>query len=84
MKIFKIGCLCIYLLAAISTVQPLVGGFDAWLQRAALVLLALHVLEIPIALTYIKRYKGSLLDSIALTMLFGFLHWWPLKRTPQS
>jgi hypothetical protein len=27
-----------------------------------------------------QRYPGLLIDSIGLTLLFGFLHWLPLRK----
>jgi hypothetical protein len=50
------------------------------LQLLAVALLALHVLELPFAFKYIQRYPGPLVDSVALALLFGFLHWLPLKK----
>jgi len=38
------------------------------------------VLEVLIAFKYIQRYPGPLIDSVALTLLFGFLRWLPLKK----
>ncbi len=50
------------------------------LQIVAVVLLAGHVLELLIAFGSVKRYSGPLVDSIALTLLFGFLHWGLLRK----
>jgi hypothetical protein len=33
-----------------------------------------------IAITLVKRDDGPLAVSVALTVLFGFLHWIPLPR----
>jgi uncharacterized protein YhhL (DUF1145 family) len=72
--------LAIYLLAAIGGFLMLPEGLTAGLQVAALVLLAAHALELIAAFASVKRYPGPMIDSIALTLLFGFLHWKPLGR----
>jgi hypothetical protein len=43
-------------------------------------MLAVHVIELPFVLRYLRRYPGGLVTSIALNLLFGLLHWVPLKR----
>jgi hypothetical protein len=50
------------------------------LQKAALILLAAHTLELLFAYKSVQRYRGPLVDSIALTLLFGLLHWKPLSK----
>ncbi len=45
------------------------------IQTIVLLLLIFHVLEIAIAFKHIQRYPANLVDSIALTVLFGFR--WP-------
>jgi hypothetical protein len=50
------------------------------LQKAALILLAAHTLELLFAYKSVQRYSGPLVDSIALTLLFGLLHWKPLSK----
>ncbi len=77
----KALCLAIYVLAAIGGYLMLPEGLVAGLRMVALVLLAAHVLEILVAFKSVKRYPGPLIDSIALTLLFGFLHWKPLGRS---
>ena len=79
-NIIKALCLAIYVVAAVGGFLMLPEGLLAGLRVAALVLLAAHALEILVALKSIKRYPGPLIDSIALTLLFGFLHWKPLDR----
>ncbi len=43
-------------------------------------MLFVHALEVPFVLAHLRRYRGSLAASIALNLLFGLLHWVPLKR----
>jgi len=42
------------------------------------VLLAVHALEVVFCFRKVSLHKGPLLDSVLLTLLFGFLHWKPL------
>jgi len=49
-------------------------------QNIAAILLGLHVLELAIAWRSVVRHAGPLVDSIALTLLFGLLHWLPLAK----
>jgi uncharacterized protein YhhL (DUF1145 family) len=76
----KAICLAIYLLAVAGAFVALPFGITSVLQKVAVILLVAHVLELLIAFKSVKRYPGPLVDSIALTLLFGFLHWKPLAR----
>lgn len=76
--LLKSGCIAIYLLATAAAFVAM--PFGTALQYLALILLGAHALEVPVALKSIRRYPGPLIDSIALTLLFGFLHWIPLSR----
>jgi hypothetical protein len=78
--LLKVSCLAIYLLAAAGSFIALPLAATSVLQTIALILLALHVLELPIALSKAKLYQGPPVDNIALTLLFGLLHWLPLTR----
>jgi hypothetical protein len=76
----KAGCIAIYLLAVAGTCGWLPSGIASAVQILAVVLLGLYVLELPIAFRFLRKHQGPLVDSIALTLLFGFLHWLPLKK----
>ena len=39
-----------------------------------------HAVELLVAFNAVKRYPGPLIDSIGLTLLFGLLHWLPLRK----
>ena len=54
------------------------------MQYVALILLSAHAVEVLIAFKSVKRYKGALVVSVALTLLFGLLHWIPLAREARS
>jgi hypothetical protein len=47
-------------------------------------MLVVHVIELPFVLRYLRRYPGALATSIALNLLFGLLHWMPLKRAART
>ncbi|WP_332670038.1 DUF1145 domain-containing protein [Aromatoleum sp.] len=73
-------CLVIYALAVAACVVPFPGETGTAIQYAALILLGAHALEVLVAFKSVKLYKGALLISVFLTVLFGFLHWLPLAR----
>lgn len=79
-NLLKIGCLAIYLLALAGLFVPLPFGAEIALRYVAVILLAVHLLEVPIMFRHVRRYPGSLAVSLLLTLLFGFLHWWPLRQ----
>ncbi|WP_448680677.1 hypothetical protein [Pseudomonas nicosulfuronedens] len=76
----KAGCLAIYALALAGLFTALPFGLQTPLLYAAVILLASHALEALLMLRTVRRYPGSLAASLLLTLLFGFLHWWPLRR----
>ena len=47
--------------------------------RASLAMLAVHVFELAWARRWLALHPGPLWVSVLLTVLFGVLHWWPLK-----
>lgn len=71
-------CLVIYALAVAGFLTEYPG--ETTIRYAALILLGAHALEVLIAFKSVRLYKGTLLASVVLTMLFGFLHWLPLAR----
>jgi uncharacterized protein YhhL (DUF1145 family) len=72
--------LAIYALAILGLLGVLPPGVASVLAKIAVVLAAAHLLELAIAFKAVKRYPGPLVDSIALTLLFGILHWRPLSK----
>ncbi|MEI2789433.1 MAG: hypothetical protein V9E93_11160 [Steroidobacteraceae bacterium] len=71
----KATCIIIYLLAVGAVAGLLPPALGSAVQTVAVVLLGLHLVEVLVAFRSINRYPGALVDSIALTLLFGFLHW---------
>jgi uncharacterized protein YhhL (DUF1145 family) len=78
--LMKASCLAIYLISIVASFAIPSSSVTSVLQIVAIILLAGHGLELLIALGSVKRYAGPLVDSIGLTLLFGFLHWWPLRK----
>lgn len=78
--LLKASCLAIYLLAIIGVFVALPLDAAKPIQYAAAFLLIGHAVELALFFKHVKRYPGPLLSSIALTLLFGFLHWLPLAR----
>ncbi len=54
------------------------------MQVIAVAFLTAHVVELAFAFRHVRRYQGPLPASVLLTLLFGLLHWWPLKRAAHS
>ena len=77
----KAAILAIYLLAVVGAFGVLPAGITSILQKVAVILLAAHTLELLFAYKSVQRYRGPLVDSIALTLLFGLLHWKPLSKS---
>jgi hypothetical protein len=78
--VLKAGCLAIYALAVLGAHVALPLGIAPVLQTIAVVVVAVHGLELLVAMNSVRRYPGPLIDSIALTLLFGFAHWRPLAQ----
>ena len=76
----KAGCLALYLSAIVSSFVALPLGLASILQIAAVAVLAAHTLELLIAFGSVRKHPGPLIDSVALTLLFGILHWQPLRK----
>lgn len=72
----KAGMLGLYALTILSLLVDLPGG--GTLQTIILVVLLAHVGEIIFCQKQIRLHQGPLVDSIGLTLLFGFVHWKPL------
>ena len=77
----KAGCLAIYALALAGLAGLLPSGLSGAVQVIAAALLVVHVAELVFAFRHVRRYQGVLAVSVLLTLLFGLLHWWPLKKS---
>ena len=85
--VIKAALLAIYALAIMGWVGLaglLPAGLAGRMQNIALVILAIHALELLLAFRHVRRYRGPLAVSVLLTMLFGMLHWKPLAEKSSS
>jgi uncharacterized protein YhhL (DUF1145 family) len=73
-------CLLAYLMAAGGPLLGLSPEVTLAMQIVAVILLLAHLLELPFVMPHVQRYQGPLAFSVLLTLLFGLLHWLPLKR----
>jgi uncharacterized protein YhhL (DUF1145 family) len=80
-SVCKVGLLAFYvaLVASFVVALPLPAEVLHWARIVAAVLLAVHVMEAVALIGKLKRHKGPLADSVALTLLFGVLHWQRLR-----
>lgn len=76
----KVLLLVIYgvALASYATPLPLPQEAIYWARVVALMLLAVHLLEVVVCFRKVTLHRGPLFDSVLLTLLFGFLHWKPM------
>lgn len=82
--ILKVLCLATYALALAAPFVALPLDAGSYLQKLALILLAAHILELPIAYRHLSQYQGPLIDSVVLSLLYGLLHWLPLAKASKS
>ena len=87
-RFFKGLCLAVFVLGLLDWAGALPAGMTLALPltwaRIALALLLIHVAELAFAYKYLRRYPGSLATSLALTLLFGLLHWKPLADVAKA
>lgn len=76
----RAALLALYALAIAALLVPLPWGAGPLVQRIALITLAIHVVELLFVFKHVKAYTGPLATSVALTLLFGLLHWLPIKN----
>lgn len=76
----KLLLLVLYGLAVGSYLMtsPLSPDVVYWVRIVAMLLMAAHLLEVVVCFKKVALHKGPLLDSVLLTLLFGFLHWKPM------
>ena len=65
-------------LVSFAVALPVAPEVVYWARVIAAVLLVAHVGEVLVFFSKVKLYKGPLVVSVLLTLLFGFLHWKPL------
>lgn len=80
MTYLKSNLIALYVLAIISLWVPLPWDSGPILQRISIALIAIHAVETLVAFKYVKAYDGPLGKSVALSLLYGLLHWLPIAR----
>jgi len=78
--VLKGGAVAIYAVALATLAGWLRGPLAEAVAVFAGLMLVVHAIEVPFVLAHLRRHRGSLAASIALNLLFGLLHWVPLKR----
>jgi hypothetical protein len=78
--VLKAACLGAYIMAFAGVAGLITGELSTRAQHLALAMLLIHVLELVVMFKHVRLYRGPLPVSIALTLLFGILHWRPLAR----
>ena len=76
--ILKMACLFAYAMALAGLAGLLGSELASRMLSVAAVLLTLHALELVFMFKHVRKYRGPLLLSVILTLLFGLLHWKPL------
>ena len=71
-------------IASFIVALPLPAQVLHWMPLVAGGLLVAHALEAVIFCSKLALHKGPMLDSVVLTLLFGFLHWKPLSDARRS
>jgi hypothetical protein len=80
----RVGVLLFYAAALLSLLLSWPPLLEQVLQLGSLLLLAVHSLEVMVCWRFVKMYEGPVVLSIALTLLFGFVHWMPYKRRAEG
>ena len=79
-KFIKYLCLAAYALALGHLAGLLPEDSFSLTPLIAVLLLAMHSVELLLMFKHVRLYRGPLAVSILLTLLFGVLHWMPLAR----
>ena len=80
LALMKLGCLVLYAAAIAASRGWWQGPAASIVEVAAVIFVAIHVIELPIFFKTLRTYPGSLASSVLQALLFGMLHSLPLKR----
>jgi hypothetical protein len=78
--VMKFACLVAYALGIAGLLGLIHGPLANAGEILSIALLGIHALELLFAFRYLGRYRGPFAVSVALSLLFGVLHWAPLAR----
>ena len=80
----RIGVLSFYGATLASLFLAFPPLLESLLQYGTIALLVAHTAEVVLCFRWVRLYPGSLLVSIGLTLLFGFVHWMPYKKRAEA
>ncbi len=80
----RIGVLSFYGATLASLFLAFPPLLESVLQYGTIALLVAHTAEVVFCFRWVRLYPGSLLVSIGLTLLFGFVHWMPYKKRAEA
>lgn len=83
-RLLRALCLLAFGAAALHLAGLMPAGWFSRAPMVAGVLLVLHTLELPIALRHLRADHRPLWAGIALTLLYGVLHWKPLADAARA
>jgi len=75
----KAACVAVFALAILANYVAMPVWLASTAQTLAVILLLAHIIEVFFFWRYVKMWDGPLIGSIALTLLFGILHWKPMQ-----
>jgi hypothetical protein len=78
-KVLQALCVGLYAMGFTALTGLWAGEGAVLCLRASLAMLAVHALELLLARRWVALHPGPRWVSAVLTLLFGALHWWPLK-----
>lgn len=77
--VLKALCLVVFGLAILASFIAMPAWLGSTAQTLAVILLVVHLIEVFFFWRYVKMWQGPVIGSIALTLLFGILHWKPMQ-----
>ena len=84
LALMKLCCLVLYAAAIAAFCGGWQGPAASIVEYAAVIFIAIHVIELPIFFKTLRTYPGSLASSVLQALLFGVLHSLPLKRAKSA
>jgi hypothetical protein len=84
LRTMQLLCLGLYGLGVAALGGWWSGAVPMWCWRASLAIWAVHGLELVLARRWVALHTGPYWHSVLLTLLFGALHWWPLKTRAEQ
>jgi uncharacterized protein YhhL (DUF1145 family) len=85
MIVLKSGTLAFYLVAILSFTELLPpSDLLRHVRLLAAAVLAVHAVEAIVMFKKVRLYKGPLVVSLLLTLIFGAFHLWPLAAAQRA